>query len=1715
MYEQKDVRKSYLYDEVQILMVWNAHVRKELNCHFFCGQVHQATDGFVDTLLHFGQNNISLDGRGAGIVVSVNKRLYKTPNNQSVTVCGYVNYRQNLHGNVDDITVNLEKALNQIVKWNNTYPTDQITSHLIIFPYQSSPNHWTLGKLELTHFNSLNASITIYDPFGGGHLSSDTSVFAKVENVIKQVFAQTAARLIQTNNDKHSRQQFDSTSCGAITAENGKYFIGQNPSSFPMIYHDATELRRSHLNQVNVEHFCNRQWSKQCGENETKGDISFKDEDQKIKEIKEHIDKTLSKEEATKVKMMFNTLYNLNKEAINNSDFIQHLERLSEKERNNADLSEVDKKHIAKFFPDRKYTKNRINTLLVNPYRLVFDAIKDWFLQQKIKGLQYGDLFDKEGKFKSGTRSFLDKLGEIFSNSRESKNEKELKNVDKNKLKLLSYYAFSILFIECGCHSIHKLQYEESQKKFTIIAQNEHNIIQLREKIIHELKDTNTGLGSFIKDHENYQKTVDALDKSTISRNNNQCTYSINQDIFDILIRAIDEYDKLNKNNSKPANSTQTGSAGAHFEEKIQAYFFILMITNSVAPVIASNDYSWLCLQAGPQGFKTDDLVLCFNEGTPIERKLLCQVKRRLDNDFEKALTLAWEDFTGKIFNANKDHIAFATTPFLELTHFKRVVELAKFSPSTAHFFNSLVDDTLTNSYKKIEEIICKIESKSKHDPEINQRIFEFIKVLSFIEFTYDTTMNLDEAHILTLIQKYINCNTQRAKLIWSSIYMTIGKYNENGGKILKGKIPQEIKELFSESIIDYWQNDIFPTVGDYFIGRKAEIQQIEEKLFTTEMKANITTKRKLLALRGDGGVGKTFLALQAIYKNKAQADHIKYCLFFNAEKIEELEQQYADLAKEIGIPVEHLHSSSSINKKITHWLQNNTGWIILYDNAKNKRQLGSFLPSHGGYIIVTTRSKSFTPNEILIGKMLEEDAILLLETEINKEVETSRQELTNLANKLDRIPLALTQAARYIGKHKVDINEYISRYDKTRDEILRYSGLEDRDPSHICVFSTWDISIEEIRKIPHAEDILIICSYLSSTQIPRELLSAFITQSKSNTLAPGQIPNMLIDSFTPENISSESLLAELENYSMIRQHQGNVSIHRILQDVIITKQKLDKKDLIWRTNIIAILAEQFKYDRDVQVQLDYAKKLIPHVDKLLDTTNDIVTNESANLLHHSGVYYLDIRGKPERALIYLERAFKIFSQLDKNKSKSALHRQLHKCYLQLGKMNQAEEHLVEALPENEEDYTVNDCCDRANFLLSLKPTINYPKIEGSGTATIEDKDSIQTNQILAKRYFDLALKKAKNAYDAKQNDRTLFKQQAMVLHYLGNYHLKLRQYDMALNYYNDSIKIKELHYNALHFEIGRTLHQIGCCYFLLKDYANASKNLRQAYEIRKNHYDGKELLSTIKYLSSSLIRQDNFDESKKYLDLRLSFEQKLMLSVDTTFYLLAQVSLKLGCRTEASEYLDKCKRKSRNIASLRSILTSANIDDLIPFEKIDLDDLDDIDHAMMNDIPPAIEDNEAVQSNSTSFLAHHVTLKHEDRPKVDDSMDLGETDETPNSTENDEQAMQLLTAFPFNSTLNNRAPSNDNSLDSMAQVEGQPKAKKQKITASSPSTGSLESKDNSSFKNSHALNQFGKFSQTKLTFVKAVGDKRKASDEDISADENTTSENNPNKRRK
>ena len=368
-----------------------------------------------------------------------------------------------------------------------------------------------------------------------------------------------------------------------------------------------------------------------------------------------------------------------------------------------------------------------------------------------------------------------------------------------------------------------------------------------------------------------------------------------------------------------------------------------------------------------------------------------------------------------------------------------------------------------------------------------------------------------------------------------------------------KPEYPDLNKPIFPKALPAIW--NVPYNRNSYFTGRQKTIEDIHDALFV-----GATTSQAQCVLYGLGGIGKTQIALEYIYKYHYEYDIIWW---LKSENTASLLSDYINLSKQIDI--EENSDQRLAVQKVRHWLNQHQNWLLIFDNVANPQDIKDLLPqSSNGHALITTRHQVWDTFRYVnqISEWNPEECSKYLQTRTNQD---DNQSAITIANEMGGLPLAVAQAASYINEAHLSLSQYLTLYKSRHRELLIKEGRPTEYPE--TVYTTWSLALEALNKMyPEAQEILAICSFLSPEKISRELILNIMTNVPKDF---GQHSNEWYLS---------SGIRVLCRYSLIGAHQEFISIHKLVQQVV--QYKLSDIDRYVYYNIcLATLYKSFPSD--------------------------------------------------------------------------------------------------------------------------------------------------------------------------------------------------------------------------------------------------------------------------------------------------------------------------------------------------------------------------------------------------------------------------------------------------------------------------------------------------------------------------------------------------------
>lgn len=427
------------------------------------------------------------------------------------------------------------------------------------------------------------------------------------------------------------------------------------------------------------------------------------------------------------------------------------------------------------------------------------------------------------------------------------------------------------------------------------------------------------------------------------------------------------------------------------------------------------------------------------------------------------------------------------------------------------------------------------------------------------------------------------------------------------------------------------------PTGIPFFTGRDDVLKRIHEALATSGTAA----LKQRQAISGLGGIGKTQTAIEYARLHK---DQYKAVLWAVAESRESLLSDFVAIATVLNLPERNIQDQSQTVRAVKRWLETNTEWLLILDNADEPAIIEEFLPEHAkGHILLTSRAQVFDSIGILNPIELEEmtpgdarDFLIKRTGRPNLEADEARA-LEELAKELDYLPLALEQAGAYIKELRSSFQDYLASYKRRGLALLEKGHPTGKYPK--SVRTTWSLNFQQVEQSsPAASDLLRISAFLNPDRIPNELISGGATELGSELSAA-------LAHVDTDPIVLDELMQPLIQYSLIHRDRKSKTydIHRLVQAVLRDGMDEATKRL-WIERTVKAVAHAFPDVDSIDLsQWDSIERLLPHAQACAELilTNNLELLEAAHLLNLTG-RYVHIRGRLQTAEVLYAKALAI-----------------------------------------------------------------------------------------------------------------------------------------------------------------------------------------------------------------------------------------------------------------------------------------------------------------------------------------------------------------------------------------------------------------------------------------------------------------------------------------
>ncbi|MEV6230017.1 FxSxx-COOH system tetratricopeptide repeat protein [Saccharopolyspora shandongensis] len=330
------------------------------------------------------------------------------------------------------------------------------------------------------------------------------------------------------------------------------------------------------------------------------------------------------------------------------------------------------------------------------------------------------------------------------------------------------------------------------------------------------------------------------------------------------------------------------------------------------------------------------------------------------------------------------------------------------------------------------------------------------------------------------------------------------------------------------------------PPRNPHFTGREDLLLSMREQFTDSESPVTVAT------LSGLGGIGKTQLAIEYVYRYLAEYDAVWWV---SADSVERVQESLAELAHMLGVVLEDRTDPAAVIETLVRGFPTQR-WLMVFDNVRGPDEVMPFVPQGPGHVIITSRHARWTlaasPLEVdLLGR---EEGIDLLR---RSNPELTEHDADRLAEALSDLPLAITQAATWLTQTGMPVDHYLEELEAAR---TRQSPNSSDSP----LDAAWWVSLDRLRDTdPAALWVLRLCAFFEVRWVQRALL-----RPVADTDSPPELDKVLRDP-----LALSHALRSISRFALARINHGDntLELHDLVRARIREQVSDDERTVLAR----------------------------------------------------------------------------------------------------------------------------------------------------------------------------------------------------------------------------------------------------------------------------------------------------------------------------------------------------------------------------------------------------------------------------------------------------------------------------------------------------------------------------------------------------------------------
>ncbi|MCG5437509.1 tetratricopeptide repeat protein [Micromonospora foliorum] len=323
------------------------------------------------------------------------------------------------------------------------------------------------------------------------------------------------------------------------------------------------------------------------------------------------------------------------------------------------------------------------------------------------------------------------------------------------------------------------------------------------------------------------------------------------------------------------------------------------------------------------------------------------------------------------------------------------------------------------------------------------------------------------------------------------------------------------------------------------------------------------------VVLTGLGGVGKTQLAADFV---RAYGPDSAVVVWVTASSRDQVLATYTEAAREVLGPQDNVELAA---ERFLAWLATTQdGWIVVLDDLQTTADLRGLWPrGPAGRVAVTTRRRdaalSGSQRRIVdVDVFSAEQAVDYLRSALQQR-HVLADDIDGVVDDLQRLPLALAQAAAFMLDRQLRCSQYRHRFADRRRRLIELLPEPDAlpDEHRHTVATTWSLSMEVADRLPPAGVARPLMELLSVLD-PDSILAGLVTGHAARNWLSYAVHSDAGTAGALTTIDIDTLqdgLLTLHRLSLLRHDSDIVRVHALVQRV--TREELDvdrRSSVVW-----------------------------------------------------------------------------------------------------------------------------------------------------------------------------------------------------------------------------------------------------------------------------------------------------------------------------------------------------------------------------------------------------------------------------------------------------------------------------------------------------------------------------------------------------------------------